>query len=226
MRRAEQYAEILEYALKRRRANHIDSFYPEKGDLRRELYTKHLEFFSMGDFYRERCFMGGNRIGKTEGVGCYELALHLTGIYPHWWTGRRFDKPIKAWAAGKTTETVRDILQQKLLGPILNMGSGLIRRHLIGRVTRRSGVADAVDTAKIMHSSGEESVLGLKTYSQGRSGFEGTERDLILMDEEPEAAIYEECLMRTATTQGLIMLTFTPLEGMSDVVMSYLPSNA
>lgn len=34
--------------------------------------------------------MGGNRVGKTEGVGAYELALHLTGRYPHWWNGRRF----------------------------------------------------------------------------------------------------------------------------------------
>ncbi len=29
--------------------------------------------------------------------------------------------------------------------------------------------------------------------------------------------------IRTATTNGIIMLTFTPLGGMSDVVMSFLP---
>lgn len=28
---------------------------------------------------------------------------------------------------------------------------------------------------------------------------------------------------RTATTNGIVMLTFTPLEGMSEVVMGFLP---
>ncbi len=29
--------------------------------------------------------------------------------------------------------------------------------------------------------------------------------------------------IRTATTDGIIMLTFTPLKGMSEVVMGFLP---
>ncbi len=36
--------------------------------------------------------------------------------------------------------------------------------------------------------------------------------------------VYGECLIRTATTDGIIMLTFTPLGGLSDVVMSFLPA--
>ena len=35
--------------------------------------------------------------------------------------------------------------------------------------------------------------------------------------------VYGECIIRTATTNGLVLLTFTPLEGMSEVVMSFLP---
>ncbi len=30
--------------------------------------------------------------------------------------------------------------------------------------------------------------------------------------------------IRTATTDGIIMLTFTPLEGMSEVVLGFLPA--
>ncbi len=30
--------------------------------------------------------------------------------------------------------------------------------------------------------------------------------------------------IRTATTDGIIMLTFTPLKGMSEVVMGFLPT--
>ncbi len=35
--------------------------------------------------------------------------------------------------------------------------------------------------------------------------------------------VYGECLIRTATTGGIIMLTFTPLEGMSNVVLQFMP---
>jgi phage terminase large subunit-like protein len=66
-------------------------------------------------------------------------------------------------------------------------------------------------------------VLGVKSYQQGRRSFEGTEQDLIWLDEEPPLDIYTECLVRTMTTDGLVMLTFTPLEGMSEVVLSFLP---
>jgi phage terminase large subunit-like protein len=65
--------------------------------------------------------------------------------------------------------------------------------------------------------------LGLKSYQQGRGSFEGTSLHVIWLDEEPPVDVYGECLIRTATTNGIIMLTFTPLEGLSDVVMSFLP---
>ena len=77
-------------------------------------YPKHVEFFAAGAKYRERAFLAANRVGKTIG-GAYEVALHLTGKYPDWWCGRRFDGPINAWAAGKTNETTRDTVQKALL---------------------------------------------------------------------------------------------------------------
>jgi phage terminase large subunit-like protein len=47
---------------------------------------------------------------------------------------------------------------------------------------------------------------------------------VVWLDEEPPLDVYVECLVRTMTTGGLVMVTFTPLEGMSDVVMSFLES--
>ena len=43
------------------------------------------------------------------------------------------------------------------------------------------------------------------------------------MDEEPPYDVYVECLMRTMTNDGMMMLTFTPLMGLSEVVLSFLP---
>jgi hypothetical protein len=77
----------------------------------RNYYQKHLEFFRLGAAHRARCLMAANRVGKTFSAGGYEMACHLTGIYPTWWEGKRFRHPIRAWACGKTNETTRDIVQ-------------------------------------------------------------------------------------------------------------------
>jgi len=161
-------------------------------------------------------------VGKTEGVGGYELALHCTGQYPSWWVGRRFTRPISAWAAGDTGITVRDIIQKKLLGPVGNWGTGLIPGDSISRPVRSSGIADKLDSIYIRHTSGGTSVLTLKSYDQRRESFQGTEQDVIWLDEEPPLDIYVECLTRTMTNNGMVMLTFTPLLGMSEVVLAFL----
>lgn len=200
-------------------------YYPDTGDLRRELYVKHNQFFEAGPRFRERLMLAANRVGKTEGVGGYELTLHLTGLYPKWWTGRRFDRPVSAWAAGNTGKTVRDIVQAKLFGKISELGTGLIPQDAIkGRPTSKQGVPEAFDTAQIKHVSGGISQLVLKSYDQKRTSFEGTEQDVIWLDEEPPLDIYTECLLRTMTNNGFLMLTFTPLQGMSETVMAFLPN--
>ncbi|MCW5737811.1 MAG: terminase family protein [Enhydrobacter sp.] len=197
--------------------------------MRRELYPKHLKFFRGGVEHRERLFMAANRVGKTEGVGGYETTLHLTGEYPHWWEGRRFDRPISAWAAGKTNETTRDIVQAKLFGRVEGSGpskrfsgTALVPGDAIGDCGWRGGFPDLADTVEIKHKSGGWSRLGIKSYQQGRGSFEGTEQDVVWLDEEPPLEIYTECLIRTMTTNGLVMITFTPLEGMSETVLSFL----
>jgi phage terminase large subunit-like protein len=181
-----------------------------------------MEFFAAGATFRERLFMAANRVGKTEGAGGYEMTLHLTGRYPDWWEGRRFDKPVTAITAGDTSTTTRDIQQRKLLGNPGNLGAGLVPADCILSTRRKSGVADAIEFVKVRHVSGGESCLYIKYYDQRREAFQGTELDVIWLDEEPPADVFEECLLRTMTTDGLLMLTFTPLSGLSDVVLQFL----
>jgi hypothetical protein len=115
--KAELEVLLAEY-IRRQRMKKFFTYYPEEGPLSRHAYPKHISFMDAGATYRERCTMKANRVGGTEGIGCYELTCHLTGKYPDWWKGRRFKQPIRAWAAGTTAETTRDILQRKLLGPL------------------------------------------------------------------------------------------------------------
>ena len=201
----------------------------------RHKYLKHMEWLGAGAEYRERCAMMANRSGKTFGLGGYEMSCHLTGQYPDWWApngGRVFKTAISAWAAGDTYETTRDIIQLTLLGDIAFKngrkvvdGRGIIPGHLLGRNTWRSGVQDLVDTVMVKHVSGRWSFLGFKSFDQGRKKFQGTGRHVIWFDEEPPMDVYNEALIRTATLNGIIMLTFTPLSGLSEVVLSFMPAD-
>lgn len=218
--------EILEELERRERYNLLDTLFPEEGAFRRELYPKHLEFFRAGRIHRERLFMAGNRVGKTIGGGA-ELAYHLTGRYPDWWEGRRFDRPIQALAAGDTSQTTRDIIQHKLLGGLHGtdeFGTGLIPGDTLGKPTPARGVANLYEEVMVRHVSGDWSRLKLRSYDQGRRIFQGVELDVVWLDEEVPQDVYEESLIRTMTTGGLVMMTFTPLQGLTPLVVSFLES--
>jgi phage terminase large subunit-like protein len=220
----------LHEEMERRKAGRkLQTYYPETGPLRRELYPKHLEFFRLGNLKPERLMLAANRVGKTESIGGYEVACHLTGQYPDWWPGVRLTKPWEWWAAGDTRETTRDIQQAVLLGKPGDpsaLGTGLIPRDaLIG--TSPGFIPNAVSSVTVRHVNGWVNTLYFKSYDQGRKAFQGTKR-CIWLDEEPPMDVYTECLLRTASTgdgpSGLLLATFTPLEGMSEVVTAFLDS--
>ncbi len=204
------------------------NLFPDEGEFPRRGYPKHIEFFKAGATHRERLALFGNRTGKTVCAG-FEVSCHLTGIYPHWWEGRVFDKPIDAWVAGDTNETTRDIIQKTLLGDVAWEGTtkgfdgvGIIPYDRHGFAKFKPNTGDLLDYIKIKHEQGGWSTLAFKSYDQGRRVFQGTAKSLIWLDEECPMDVYGECLIRTATTDGIVLLTFTPLNGMSEVVRSFL----
>ncbi|RMB11915.1 terminase large subunit domain-containing protein [Eilatimonas milleporae] len=195
----------------------------------RDRYPKHMEFFAATATATYVAFMAANRVGKTV-TGGYFTAAAATGRYPPWWTGRRWDRPVRIWAAGKSNATVRTILQTKLLGRTVHEGArksvdgtGIVPGDSIGRITWKAGLTDAVDTVRIRHLSGRWSVIDFKSYEQGRGAFEGAEQDIIWLDEEPPIDIWNECAVRVMTTGGVLIGTFTPLDGITDTVLLFLP---
>lgn len=189
-------------------------------------YAKQQEFHANGKTFRERLLMAGNQLGKTWSAG-FETAMHLTGRYPDNWQGRTFDKAVAGWAAGVTSEVTRDSVQRVLCGRINAIGTGAIPRDAIKDKSMKRGVADAIDTLVIRWGGGGdiqagESLLGFKSYDQGREKFQAETLDFVWLDEEPDLDIYTESLTRTNATGGLVYMTFTPLKGMSDVVKRFL----
>lgn len=210
---------LLEERARRARRNRLRTYRP---------YTKQREFHDAGAHNRERLLMAGNQLGKTFS-GAAEVAYHLTGLYPDWWEGKRFDRPTRWWAGSKTGEVTRDGVQRLLVGEPKDeakWGEGFIPGDLLVDWSRRQGVPDALDSVLVKHVSGETSTLGFKSYDQGREKWQGETLDGVWFDEEPPQDIYMEGLTRTNATGGIVFLTFTPLLGMSDVVSMFLVTDA
>lgn len=239
----EERLQALEAELAKREGEKFSRYFPpckpscKRDSLRREdhaglclaLYVKHRQFMDAGAIHRERLFLAGNRIGKTETV-TFESTVHMTGRYPSWWRGRRFDRPVRVWASGDTMLTTRDILQVSFMGPVDRVDNrewnGMIPAHLVLDSTRKSGgVAKCLDQVWVKHISGGQSILEFKSHDQGRRAFQGTEQDLIILDEEPPDDVYTECLLRTMTTDGLIICSMTPLQGLTPFVQQFLETS-
>jgi phage terminase large subunit-like protein len=219
---------LLEEQARRKRYRLIDEIFPDEGPYRRDLYPRHMEFFRAGASHRERLFMAANRSGKSVAGGA-EMTYHLTGQYPDWWEGKRFDHPIRALAAGDTSQTTRDIIQHKLLGGLWDtpeFGTGLIPRELLGKPTVSRGIANAYEEITVEHVSSGTSRLAMRSYDQGRRIFQGVEQHVVWMDEEVPRDVYEEALVRTMTTQGVVFMTFTPLQGLTPLVVDFLETRS
>jgi phage terminase large subunit-like protein len=187
-------------------------------------YPKQLEFFAAGKHKRERCLMAPNRVGKSD-TGAAETAYHLTGDYPDWWPGRRYDRATRGWAAGLTSLVTRDIMQKKLCGTPgvdegpTGFGTGLIPKdRFAGAPSTQRGIADAYDMIQVRHKSGGISTLNFKSFEQGRPKFQGDALDFGWADEEGDVDVYIEFLFRMAATPtnpqgGILYTTYTPIEG-------------
>lgn len=163
--------------------------------------------------------------GKTS-TAAYELVCHLNGSYPAWWEGKRFAGPIEAWCAGDTGQTTRDIIQVALLGPLNVLDSrawcGMIPRAQVYDVSRKPGIPDAVSTVWVRHASGGMSSVDFKSFDQKREAYQGTAKHVVWLDEEPDDEIYGECVMRTMTTEGTVLVTLTPLQGLTPFLAGWL----
>jgi phage terminase large subunit-like protein len=167
--------------------------------------------------------------GKTD-AAAYEMTCHLTGHYPHWWEGKKFDHPVECWASGDTSGTSRNIIQVALLGSLAGLDqrkwSGMLPPQMVYDFTRKQGLPSAVSSIWVRHKSGGLSTLDILSYDQKREAFQGTAKHVIWLDEEPPDEIYGECLIRTMTTGGLLVVTMTPLMGLTPFLSEWLSRSA
>ena len=211
----EKAVELAKELKKRQRFEKISFYDP---------YPYQLDFHATGFEHNQRLLMAANRIGKSY-CGAAEMAYHLTGIYPEWWTGKKFYKPITAWAGGVSNETTRDIVQAELLGSPDDpeaFGSGAIPKETIIKTERKPGVPNAKSVALIRHTSGENSSLHFKAYEMGVDKWQGRSVDVVWLDEEPSRELYSQAVTRTLDRKGMVYMTFTPEQGMTETVAAFM----
>lgn len=213
--------ELVEEAERREDVSGFHKYF--KGPYAIENLPKHEAFFEATKNYRETLLLGGNRTGKTRS-GAMVVSVTATGQYPDWWPGVRFNHHVSNWAAGKTGQTTRDTVQDALLGPPGHWGTGAIPKDCIVDTTARQGIANAVDTIMVRHESGQVSTIGLKSYDQKAASFYGTAKHVVWLDEPCPDVVYNECLIRTMTTNGIIVHTITPKEGLTRLLAEILSS--
>ena len=169
MNKKERIEQILSTLKKRTEENRLNYYIP---------YGFQKNFHETGEVANQRLLMAANRVGKSY-VGGMEMAIHSTGLYPDWWKGRKFDRPIRGWVCGASNETTRDICQKELFGQPDNpkdKGKGSIPKHLIGETTRKPGVPNAFSSVMVKHVSGDWSRIGFKAYEMGSEKLSGGSR--------------------------------------------------
>lgn len=193
-------------------------------------YPKQMEFHNAigkgtSQPASQRLLLGGNQIGKTF-CGAMETAIHLTGRYPEWWRGTRFNYPVDVMVGSNTNETCRDIVQRELFGNPLDekeLGTGTIPIDTIGKTHRKAGVPNAIDSCTIKHVSGRNSKVYLRAYEQGFKKFMGIRFEVGWLDEEPPQDIWSQFIRAGLSRENSILyITMTPEEGMTKVVSQFM----
>lgn len=141
-------------------------------------------------------------------------------MYPDWWDGLRFDKPINALALGESWSQLMNpkALHELIFGPLHDVGSGWLPKDRILKTTG-SGQLGAYASVEIEHVSGGISTLKLGTYNAGFAVLMGSALDFVLIDECPrDRSILPQCIKRTWTTNGSVLCSFTPEFGLNETV--------
>ena len=142
---------------------------------------------------------GSNRGGKSEtgGIVMGEVFKRM--------------KNIRMWAATHSDMSVK-VIQRK--------AHNLIRTKDIayGEYNMVRGFTNNVVISK------QNSVLYFKTFEQGNESFQGDDVNLIHLDEECPYSIYQECLVRLTDRQGILLMTFTALNGFTRLVNKFWES--
>jgi phage terminase large subunit-like protein len=217
MRLAKQALTSAEY---RKKFHAADFFGPQ------EFYEPQLKFFAEGKTHHQRLLRGGNQVGKSFSAA-FEASLHMTGRYPRWWPGKKFNKATRGWVVGVTAQLVRDGPQRQLVSRQGEFGSGTIPlASFAAKPVMVPGGTGSIDTLSVAHHTDGVrdgvSTATFKSFEQGATKMQSESVDWIWIDERCPEDVYSELLARTTATDGILFMSYTPLKGGGELTYRFL----
>lgn len=171
--------------------------------------------------------VASNQTGKTV-AGTVQDAFDLTGLYPDWYEGYRFEKPIHLLCGGINNDKTRDLLQKALFGDPTEkesaLGLGWVPKRCLDRkkISLKRGVSDAFLHVKVKHfTNGVHdgwSTCTFSSYESGKEAWMGDTIDIYHGDEECKMDIMAQMGRGCIASGGRIRMTFTPENGETDVL--------
>ena len=151
---------------------------------------------------------GGNRAGKTQ-FGA-QLAIAIAAGRDEWY--------VQEWL--RINNLPKDLIQRKpqtvwyaalSYGDALEYGRPKLEQYAPSgtKYTRWR----AQDRASMRLPNGGR-IVSLSVEA-GREKFQGASVKFVWLDEEPSVEVFEECMLRVVDTKGKILITATPLKGLS-----------
>lgn len=153
---------------------------------------------------------GGNRSGKTEIGAAITIAFAEGKSYfqgePAWEWVQGLPIPSEEtarniWVVGRYRQALDDVIWQEKL---------MTGRLHPGMLPKDDSVADISDSSHQIYFKNKAVITG-KTAETGREAFQSASVDLVWIDEECDADVFDECYQRTLDCRGCIIVTATPL---------------
>lgn len=204
----EQLAIIEALETKRKQENYIKYWQAQEQQAAHfKEFTPDLKIFGI---------LGGNRSGKTEEGAFIAVAWALGKKYFEGEPAYEYIKdlpipepPNNIWIVGLDYGLLKNVIWQEKLR--------LGRNHPALLPNDPEIVTKIVEgDFQVYFKNG--SIITGKSADSGREKFQGASVDLVWIDEECEADVFDECYQRTADCAGKLLLTLTPLVDVSSGV--------
>jgi len=152
---------------------------------------------------------GGNRAGKTQ-IGAM-MAVAVAASKKEWWVREWIaqnnidpsiipDEPCTVWASALSFSDALEYVRPKI-AQYCPKGSRFVRWK-------------AQDRGQVYFPNGGR--IASLSADAGRSKFQGSGGiGMVWLDEEQPYQIFEECMLRVVDSRGILLLTMTPLKGMT-----------
>jgi phage terminase large subunit-like protein len=179
-----------------------------------------LDFNRLTKDVKIYALLGGNRSSKTERGAFLAVAWLLGKEYfrdePSWRYVKDLPIPdhrVNVWAVGLDFAIIRDVIwNEKLRRGHRHPG---LLPATPNEIIERCSESEFQVTVNV---NGRKSTLSCKSAEAGAEKFQAASVDLLWIDEECEADVFNEAYQRTVDCGGKIILTLTPLGDISSGV--------